>query len=344
MSLLPTVKNEDELEAVLSEPYEEDIEAVKKLGGDLLILGAGGKMGPTLVQRAVLAFRRAGVPWKVYAASRFSDPVARMKLEQLGARTLSVDLMDESLQDPLPDCPNVLYMVGFKFGSADNPEKAWAVNSYLPGRVAERFRNSRIVSFSTGNVYPLVDKASGGATEATRPDPVGEYAQSCLGKERVLEYFCETNSTPVCLLRLNYAVEARYGVLLELAQKVHARNPISVTTGYVNVIWQGDANSVALRAFDSCDVPAEVLNLTGQETLSVRTIVTELGKRFRITPVFEGEEQPTALLSNATRCSELFGPPKVELSEMLDLMVHWIRIKGPTLGKPTKFEVRDGSF
>jgi hypothetical protein len=344
MSLLTTVDNERELERALSEPYEEDIEAVKKLGGDLLILGAGGKMGPTLVQRAVLAFQRAGVPWNVYAASRFSDLVARKKLEQLGARTVTADLMDEANSEPLPDCPNVLYMVGFKFGSTDNPERTWAVNSYLPGRVAERFQDSRIVAFSTGNVYPLVGVTSGGATEDTLPDPLGEYAQSCLGRERILEYFCEHNSTPVCLLRLNYAVEARYGVLLELAQKVHARNPVSVTMGHVNVIWQGDANSVALRAFESCGVPAEVLNLTGQQTLSVRSIGTELGKRFGVKPIFEGEEQPTALLSNASRCHGLFGPPKVAVSEMLDLIVHWIRIKGPTLGKPTKFEIRDGSF
>lgn len=344
MSIPTAVNDEGELEKILSEPYEEDIEAVKQLGGDLLVLGAGGKMGPTLVQRAVSAFRRAGVPWKVYAASRFSDLVARSKLEQLGVRTLMVDLMDENPQEPLPDCPNVLYMIGFKFGSTDNPERTWAINSYLPGRIAERFPNSRIVAFSTGNVYPLVAVESGGATEATPLDPVGEYAQSCLGRERILEYFSEKNSTPACLLRLNYAVEARYGVLLEIAQKVHARSPVSLRMGHVNVIWQGDANSVALRAFEICAVPPEVLNLTGLETLSVRSIAMELGKRFKIKPILEGEEQPTALLSNARRCSEIFGPPRVGVSEMLDLIVHWIRIKGPTLGKPTKFEIRDGSF
>lgn len=344
MLLNTSVKDEVELENLLSEPYEEDIEAAKKLEGDLLVLGAGGKMGPTLVQRALLAIRRAGVPWKVYAASRFSDLVARRKLEQLGAVTLSADLLHENPEEPLPDCPNVLFMVGFKFGSTDNPERTWAVNSYLPGRLAERFRNSRVVAFSTGNVYPLVDVASDGATESTPPEPIGEYAQSCLGRERILEYFSERNSTPVCLLRLNYAVETRYGVLLEIAQKVHARTPVSVAMGHVNVIWQGDANSVALRAFEYCSVPPFVLNLTGQETLSVRSISMELGKRFGIKPILEGEEMPTALLSNASLCHKLFGPPKVSVPEMLDLIVHWIRLKGPTLGKPTKFEVRDGSF
>jgi hypothetical protein len=344
MPTLKQIDSEEELEATLAEPSDQDIAAVKELGGDLLVLGAGGKMGPTFVQRAILAFRRAGVPWHVYAVSRFTDLLTQKKLESYGARTVAIDLMDESEPELWPKCPNVISMVGFKFGSTDNPEKTWAVNSYLPGRIAERYKDSRIVAFSTGNVYPLVEVSSGGAKETTNLAPVGEYAQSCLGRERLFEFFCDKNSTPTCLLRLNYAVEARYGVLLEIALKVHSRRPVSLSMGHVNVIWQGDANSVCLRAFPLCSVPVEVLNLTGPETLSVRWIATEFGKRFGIKPVFEGEEESTALLSNASRCTAEFGPPSVSVSDMMDLIVHWIRIKGPTLGKPTKFEVRNGSF
>lgn len=338
------IQDEQDLERLLSDPYPEDVEMARRLQGDLLVLGAGGKMGPTLVERIVRAIQQAGSPSKVYAASRFSDPLQREKLEAEGAKTLAADLMEEAQLSALPRCPYVIYMVGMKFGSTGQEERTWAVNAYLPGRVAEHFRDARIVAFSTGNVYPLVPVDSGGSREEDRPGPVGEYAQSCLGRERVLQYFSLRHSTPMCILRLNYAVEARYGVLLDIAVRVYAGEPIPLEMGYVNVIWQGDANSVCFRSFDLCRSPAEILNLTGPETLSVRELAETFGERLGRRPVFEGREGPTALLNNASRCHARFGPPRVPVSQVIDLVARWVSIGGPTLAKPTKFEIKDGQF
>ncbi|HKJ68542.1 MAG TPA: NAD-dependent epimerase/dehydratase family protein [bacterium] len=301
-------------------------------------------MGPTLIQRISRAREMAGASWKIYAVSRFSNPEAREKIEAAGAETISADLLDEQQLASLPDCPNIIYMVGMKFGATDQEPLTWAMNAYLSGRVADRFSSSRIVAFSTGNVYPLVPVDSGGSREVDPPDPVGEYAQSCLGRERIFQHFSLRNTTPVCLLRLNYAVEARYGVLLDIAINVYQEDPVSLDTGYVNVIWQGDANSVAFRSLSLCASPAEILNVTGPDILSVRAIAEEFGGRFGREPVFSGEEQPSALLNDASRCHELFGQPRVEVEEVMDLIAHWITIDGKLLGKPTKFEVRDGKF
>ncbi len=339
-----SVKSEQDLEDLLSEPYDEDVQAVDSLEGGLLILGAGGKMGPTLARRAAESFRRAGRRDPVVAVSRFGNRGQKRRLEATGVETIAGDLMDEATLSSLPSLPHVIYMAGTKFGTSGNEALTWAMNSYLPGRIAERFRSSRIVAFSTGNVYPLVAVDSGGPTESDPVGPVGEYAQSCLGRERVLEYFSARNSTPTCLLRLNYAIEPRYGVLLDIAQRVYNGEAVSLEMGYVNVIWQGDANSVCLRAFRLCGVPPAILNLTGPETLSVRTLAEGLGARLDRKPRFSGTEGSTALLSDARRCRESFGRPKVGIEELLDLIAHWVRIGGTTLGKPTKFEVRDGKF
>jgi len=344
MPSLPSISSEEDLEDALSEPYPEDVAWARRLDGDVLLLGAGGKMGPSLAARIVRAAERAGADTTVYAVSRFTEARKRKTLEAAGAETIAADLLDESALAALPDCRNVIYMVGMKFGASDQKPLTWAMNAYLPGRVAERFPDARIVAFSTGNVYPMVPPASGGPTEADPVGPVGEYAQSCLGRERVLEHFSAENETPMCLLRLNYAVEARYGVLLDIARRVEAGVPVSLEMSHVNVIWQGDANSVAFRALTLCDHPADVLNVTGPETLSVRALAEGFAERLGTEARFEDDEGDTALLNDARRCHRLFGEPKVEVSAVMDLVARWVERDGPTFGKPTKFETKDGQF
>jgi nucleoside-diphosphate-sugar epimerase len=338
------IETEPQLDEFLSRPYPEDLEAVRALAGDLLILGVGGKMGPSLALRAARAAEQAGMRRRILGVSRFSDAGLRRQLEAAGVETISADLLDFDGLARLPDAPNVIFMAARKFGSTGDEALTWAMNALLPARVAERYRQARIVAFSSGNIYPLVPVTSGGATEETPPGPVGEYAQSVLARERLFEYQSRRYGTPVVLLRLNYAVELRYGVLVDLARKVSAREPIDVTMGHVNVIWQGDANSVALRSFSLCQSPPAVLNLTGPGTLSVRELAAELGRRLGVEPVFTGREADTALLNNASRCHALFGLPRVTLEEMLDGVAHWIATGGRLLDKPTHFEVRNGRF
>ena len=270
----------EELEEALSRPGAADIEAVRSLRGDLLILGAGGKMGPSLARRAARAARQAEVAVKITAVSRFGDTVVRRQLESEGVETVAADLLDPLALGSLPWAPNVIFMAARKFGSTGEESLTWAMNSWLPAQVAQRYRNSRIVAFSSGNVYPFVPVDSGGASEQTPPGPVGEYAQSVLGRERMFEHFSREFGTPVTLLRLNYAVELRYGVLLDIARKVHEGRPVDLGMGYVNVIWQGDANSICLRSFRLCASPPAVLNITGPETLSVREIAEGFAERF----------------------------------------------------------------
>lgn len=344
MTSLSDVRTEQDLVEALSTPYPEDVELARRLGGDVLVLGAGGKMGPTLVRRIVLAIREAGGSDAVYAASRYSDAAGRREIDEAGATSIGADLLDDCALQKLPDCPNVIYLAGMKFGASGKLPLTWALNAYLPGRVAERFRTSRIVALSTGNVYPQVPVESGGAAEDTAPEPVGEYAQSCLGRERIFQHFALQNGTPTCLIRLNYAVEARYGVLLDVAQQVASRQPVRLDTGYVNTIWQGDANSVCFRALDLCASPADVLNVTGPHILSVRQLAERFADRFGVHARFAGREQPTAFLSDASRCHTRFGKPRAPTDEVLDLVAAWVERGGTTLGKPTKFQVRDGRF
>lgn len=338
----------DELEELLSAPYPEDIEFARGLRADVIVLGAGGKMGPTLVRRIARALESAGAKSRLFAVSRFSDDQARRRLLDLGIPTIRADLLDDEACEcrlaDLPRCPNVIFMAGMKFGATGNEPLTWARNAYLPGRVAEHFRGSRIVVLSTGNVYPLVPALSGGAKETDPPGPVGEYAQSCLGRERVFAYFAERYGTRVCLIRLNYAVEARYGVLLDIARRVRSGEPVSVDMGHVNVIWQGDANSAVFRALGLCASPAEILNVTGLENLPVRRLAGEFARRFGRPEVLSGREGESALLSDASRCRELLGVPRAPLDWLLDLTADWIKRGGPTYLKPTKFEVRDGRF
>ena len=314
------------------------------LEGDILILGVSGKMGPTLAKQAKRAIDLAGITKKVIGVSRFSTPGVREGLHEAGIETIAADLLSEDCLQNLPDIQNVILMAGRKFGSTDNESLTWAMNSYMPGRVTDKYRDSELVIFSTGNVYPLTPVSHGGATECSPVAPIGEYAQSCLSRERICAYFSSQFGTPMAILRLNYAIDLRYGILLDIAEKVYLEESISLEMGNVNVIWQADANAVALRAFAHCQSPPLTLNVTGPETISVRYLALRFGALFNKSPHFAGEEAETALLSNASQCHRLFGYPRVSLEQMIEWIAEWVRIGGTTLRKPTHFEARDGKF
>jgi len=338
------IKSVQELEEFLARPSESDIAAMGRRDGDLLILGVGGKMGPSLARRAHRAAEKAGVRKKIIAVARFSDNQLRASLASEGIETLAVDLLQPGALSKLPDVPNVVFMAARKFGTTGSEDLTWAMNTFLPGLVAERYRASRIVAFSTGNVYPLRHAMEGGAIESTPVAPVSEYAQSALGRERMFEYGSRQWGTAVTILRLNYAIDLRYGVLLDIGTAVFERRPIDLHMALVNIIWQGDANSVCLRSFAHCQAPPLILNLTGPETLSVKFIAEEFGRRFNVQPTFISEEMPTALLSNAAKAHQIFGRPTVTPEQMIDWTSAWISTGGPRLNKPTHFEVRDGKF
>lgn len=328
----------------MTEPSDDLVRAVSQLDGDLIILGVGGKMGPSLAMLAKNAIRAAGGKQRVIGVSRFSSGTLRSKLEAAGIETISADLLDDQQLQQLPKAENVIYMAGQKFGTTGREPYTWAMNAYLPGRVAEAFRHSRIVSYSTGNVYPLMPVKGGGATEETPVAPVGEYAQSCLGRERIFSYFSTVYNIPMLHFRLNYAIDMRYGVLLEVASAVRERQPIDLSMGHVNVIWQGDANEMAIRSLALCDTPPRILNVTGPETISVRWLAEQFAKRFGVDPIFVNEEQDTALLSNASEAHRLFGYPRVSLQQMIDWTVEWIETGGEILNKATRFQERKGEF
>jgi nucleoside-diphosphate-sugar epimerase len=338
------INTEAELEDRLSRPSDADIASVKKLEGDILILGAGGKMGPSLARLARRAVESAGVSKRVIAVARFTDQSLTSTLRADGIEVIAADLLEPGALPKLPEVANVIFMAARKFGTSGAEYLTWAMNTYLPGLVAERYRDSRIVSFSTGNVYPLRRIAQGGATEDTRPAPVGEYAQSALGRERMFEYGSNRWGTKSAILRLNYANDLRYGVLVDIGRAVYERRPVNVRMGLVNVIWQGDANSVCLRSFAHCQSPPQVINLTGPETLAVRAIAEEFAKRFGEEAQFDGEEADTALISDARLCSHLFGHPWVTVQQLIEWTANWIKVGGSILNKPTHFEVRDGKF
>jgi nucleoside-diphosphate-sugar epimerase len=338
------INTEEELEERLSRPAEADAAAIAALNGDLIILGAGGKMGPSLARLARRAADQAGAKKRIIAVARFTSPNVQSQLSSESIETISCDLLEPSALSSLPDVGNVIFMAARKFGTTGSEYLTWAMNTYLPGLVAERYRDSRIVAFSTGNVYPLQPVNEGGARESTPVNPQGEYAQSALGRERMFEYGSAKWGTPVVILRLNYAIDLRYGVLVDIATSVFHRRPIDLSMAAVNVIWQGDANAMALRSFAHCLSPPLILNITGPETLSVRSIALEFGRRFGVEPVFTSEETPTALLSNATKAHQLLGPPGVTPCEMMDWITNWIKRGGMMLNKPTHFQTRDGQF
>ena len=334
----------EQLEEELLKPSAALIEDMRRIEGDIILLGVAGKMGPGMAQLAKRAADSAGVKKRIIGVSRFSDPDTRAQLEALGIETVAADLLNDSELASLPDAPNVLYLAGHKFGTTGKEAFTWAMNAYLPGRVAERYRRSRIVAFSTGNVYPFSPVSEGGPSEDDPTGPVGEYGQSCLGRERIFQYFSRKYDIPTLIYRLNYAIDLRYGVLLEIAKSVLEEKPIDLKTGFANVIWQGDANEIAIRALLHCEVPAKILNVTGPETVSIKWLAGEFGKIFGKTPRFVGEAQPTALLSNSSRAHQLFGYPRVTLRQMITLIARWLELGGKTLNKPTHFQERTGKF
>ncbi len=332
------------LEELLSRPSPGVVADLAALDGDILVLGAAGKMGPTLARMARRALDEAGSDRRVTAVSRFSEPDVRESLEAAGVRTRSVDLLDDDVIEALPDAANIVYMVGRKFGTAGGEHLTWATNGYLAGHLGRRYRDSRMVAFSTGNVYGLRELTRGGANERDATEPLGEYAASCLARERLLEDVSHRLGLRLLLYRLNYSIELRYGVLVEVATAVRDETPVDLTTGAVNVLWQGDANAYALRALSWCESPPRVLNATGPETVSIRGLATEFGRLLGVEPTFTGEEQPSALLSDASLAHHLFGYPGVPLAQAVIWTADWVTRGGVTVDKPTKFQVRTGRY
>jgi nucleoside-diphosphate-sugar epimerase len=341
---LQSIRDIDQLEHLLSEPTDSLINTFRSLEGDIAVLGVGGKMGPTLARMAVRASEAAGVKRRVIGVSRFSSSGLEPSLNACGITTIRCDMLNRTELSNLPEAPNVIYMAGMKFGSSGNESLTWAMNSFLPGLVCEKYAHSRIVAFSTGNVYGLSPVAQGGSREKDPLNPVGEYAMSCLGRERTFEHFSRTNGTRMAVIRLNYAAELRYGVLLDIAQRVYNRLPIALSMGYLNVIWQGDANAWSLEALRHVSDPPTILNLTGPELLSVRRVAESFGHRLGVAVEFEGAESEDALLSNAEASFSLFGRPRVTVDQLITWIADWVARGGATHAKPTHFEERDGRF
>lgn len=344
MKLPRTIDTESALEHALAEPSDADLECVARLNGDVLILGAGGKMGPSLARRVHRAVTRTGSTSRVVAASRFSSAAARASLDAEGIQTLACDLLDPARIASLPRCPYVLFLAGRKFGTLDRTDVTWATNTVIPARVAEHFHQSRMVVFSTGNVYPMVPATGPASTEDDQPAPTGEYAQSCLGRERVVEFVSREQGMATVILRLNYAVDLRYGTLVDVARRVFEGESIDLTVGFFNAIWQGDANSYALRTLELASSPPVILNVTGPERIAVRETALWFGTVFGRRPRFANSEGPVALLSDSSRCRARLGEPSVPLSVLQHWVAHWIQAGGHSLNKPTHFEVTDGRF
>ena len=338
------ITTEEDLEERLSRPNPDVVRDLATLKGDLVILGVGGKMGPTLARMARRALDESGRKTGVIGVARFSDARSRQSLEAAGVRTVPCDLLDRRAVLKLPDAAGVISAVGQKFGTTGAESTTWATNAYLPGLIAERYRGVPTLAFSTGNVYPLVPVQGGGATEELPPGPIGEYAQSALGRERMFEYFSRRDGTPTTIYRLNYAVELRYGILLEIALKVWNGTPLDVRMGYVNVLWQGDANAIALRMLFLGETPPRIFNVTGAEILSVRELAGRFGDLLGKRPILEGTEADSALLSNPSRAVGAFGPPRIGVDQVVPWVAHWVRTGGRTLNKPSHFETRDGKF
>jgi nucleoside-diphosphate-sugar epimerase len=329
------------LEEFMTRPTPALEADLAKTQGDILVLGVGGKMGPTLARMA----KRAAPGRRVIGVARFSDQGLRARLEDWGVECIACDLLERASLERLPRAKNVVFMAGHKFGAAGNPAFTWAMNVGVPTMVAEAFRDSRIVVFSTACVYPYADVTGRGAGEDTPAlPPPGDYATSCVGRERAFEYGSLKHGTPGRLVRLEYAIDMRYGVLHDVGAKVFAGQPVDVTMGHVNVIWQGEANEQALRLLAHCTAPTSPINVSGPEVVSVRSLAAEFGKRFGGSPVITGREAPTAWLVDTRAARTLFGAPRVALSQMIDWQADWIRRGGESLGKPTHFETRDGKY
>ena len=340
----PPPGDDDELEEYLSRPSPPVVDVLRRVPGDVIVLGAGGKMGPSLTSMLRRADNEVGDDRDVIAVSRFSADAAASRLERTGVRVVRADLGSRDAVARLPDAPNVVYMAGQKFGTGDLPSLTWAMNTIVPAIVAERYAASRIVAFSSGNVYPLCATNGPASRESDPLTPTGEYANSCVGRERVLEHVSRTAGARVAIVRLNYAIDLRYGVLVDLAHRLVTGEAIPLSMGYVNVIWQGDANAQAIRCLELAASPPFVVNVTGPDRLSVRDAATRLAELLGVTARFEGTEAPDALLSDTTRAQSLFGRPQVATDTLIEWVARWVARGGTRLGKATKFEVRDGRY
>ncbi|MCY3748815.1 MAG: NAD(P)-dependent oxidoreductase [Chloroflexi bacterium] len=343
-SLPESIRDEAMLDEVMSRPSAGLVESIARGSGDLLVLGAGGKMGPTVARMARRAFEAAGRDGRVIAVSRFSDPAARAGLETAGVATISGDLLEPAFLRELPDAPEVVFMAGRKFGSTGAEHLTWAMNAHLPGLVARRFREAQCVVFSTAAVYPFVPTDSAGADEDLEPEPIGEYAQSCLARERMFEYAAHTWGTPSALIRLSYALDLRYGVLHDVGASLRDGQPVNVGMSTASVIWQGDACDLILRTLEHSAAPPLTLNVSGLEAIRIREVGGELGRLLGVEPEFEGTESDSALFVDCGRMAELVGEPMTPLGTVLGWTADWLRAGGRTLDKPTHFEVRDGKF
>jgi nucleoside-diphosphate-sugar epimerase len=339
-----SIRDVPHLDDLLSIPSDAAIQTLRNLDGDFLILGAAGKMGPSLSRMIRRGLDALGKTARVIAVSRFSSPAAQQDFNNHGVETIKADLLDPTQLATLPEAPNIVYMAGMKFGSTNQEALTWAMNVYLPGMVCQRYRTSRIVAFSSGNIYGLSDVQHGGSLETDPLNPIGDYAMSVLGRERILDHFSRTLSIPISIIRLNYAVEMRYGVLHDLAARVHTRQPIDLSMGHANVIWQGDANAMSIAAFDRASSPPFILNVAGPELLSVLQTADEFGRLLNKQPIFIGQESPTALLSNGQLGHQFYGLPRIPAHQVLTWTADWIMKGGATLNKPTHFEARDGKF
>ena len=337
------VRDEEELEKLLSRPSIADVDFARTLTGDVVVLGAGGKMGPSLARRVRRAFDEAGQPRRVLTVARFSEPGLAASLTRDGIETIPCDLLDPAQVARLPRVDNVLFLAGRKFGSTGRPDLTWAQNVIVPAIVAPQFAESRVVVFSSGNVYPLVSPGKAGANERDPVAPVGEYAQTCVGRERVFEHASRERGTRSLLVRLFYAVDLRYGTLVDVARKVHAGEPVDLRASHVNAIWQGDASSYAFRGLSLCESPPLPLVVTGPEVVSVRAAAERFAERFGRAVRFTGEPGP-ALLGDPSLCVSLLGEPEVALARLLDWVAAWVEQGGRSLGKPTHFEATDGRF
>jgi hypothetical protein len=339
-NLPETISDIAALDDLLCRPSQALIDDLRKVDGDIMILGVAGKMGPTLAGLA----KAAAPDRRIIGVARFSDASVKDWLQGRGVETINCDLLDEAAIKALPKAPNVVFMAGRKFGAEGDLSLTWAMNAHVPALVAQAFADSRIVAFSTGCVYPFVDVNGKGADETLAPNPPGEYAQSCVGRERMFEYFSRRFDTPGRLFRLNYAIDMRYGVLHDIASKVLQGKPIDVSLGHVNFIWQGDAAAQALRCLAHCDRPISPINVSGHEIIAVRDLAAKFGGRLGRSPVITGKEEPTAWLTDTSLATKLFGLPVVDTEQLIKWTADWVSRSMPSLGKPTKYEVRDGRY
>lgn len=335
---------EEKLNELLTTPSDKLVSDIAKIKGDIMVLGAGGKMGPTLCLLAKNAIKKAGIEKRVIAVSRFSDPIALELLHSNGVETISADLLDHDSLEALPEVENVIYMAGRKFGTDGQEYLTWAMNATLPAFVAYKFRKSNIVVFSSGNIYPIVPLSSGGCTEDDRVSPIGEYAMSCLARERAFEYAANAYGTKIFIYRLSFAVDLRYGVLFDCAKKIIDGTPISLSTPCFNFIWQGTANEIAIRGLLHATSPACKMNVTGPETVSIKTASLKIGKILGKEPIFENNEGSDGYIINSSRSSELFGYPEVSAETLIRWQAEYILDGGRVLDKPTHFEERKGSY